>query len=467
MFQSAAEMLDFIGEAGIESVDLRVTDLSGRFRHVTVPAASFTADQIDRGVGFDGSSLGFTALEAGDLVLRPDPRAAFVDPFHSVRTLGVICNAVQADSGAPFHADPRTVAANAEEHLRRTGVADRSLWSPEFEFYVFASVSVRNDTCAFSAEVTPLETAWERIPPRNAGAYFASPPLDRTAELRERICAELGRAGVAVKYHHHEVGARGQCEIELPLGPLVRQADHTQIVKYFTRTCAHQEGLSATFMPKPLYRQEGSGMHFHQLLLKNGEPVFYDDKGYAGLSRLAHQYVGGILTHGRSLTALTNPSSNSFKRLVPGYEAPVNLFFSLANRSAAIRVPKYAQEPLQKRIEYRPPDGTCNPYLAMAGMLLAGLDGVEKRCNPEEAGFGPFDEDIFKWPADRRERMPPLPRSLEEAIESLRGDADYLERGGVFGPELIETYWTQKWEAECTEIARRPHPFEFELYYDC
>ncbi len=467
MFKDVGEMTAFIAEAGIESVDLRITDLNGRWRHITIPAAGFTKETAEKGVGFDGSSVGFTRLESGDMVMKPDPISAFLDPFHKVRTLGVICDVVQADTGALCDRDPRGVAKRAEKFLASFGPADSSRWGPELEFYVFESVSVRNDNCTYSAEIKPLANPAERIPPRKNSGYHACPPADLCSGLREKICAELGAAGVAVKYHHHEVGGFGQCEIEMPLGGFLESADRCQVIKYFTRMCAHEAGLTATFMPKPLFGEAGSGMHFHQHLFKAGEPVFYDPQGYAGLSTHALEYCAGILEHGRALTAFTNPSSNSFKRLVPGYEAPVNLFFSLANRSAAIRVPKYAVEPAKKRIEYRPPDATCNVYYAMAAMLMAGLDGIDRKLDPKKLGYGPHDEDIFKWSADRRKKITPLPRSLDEAVESLRRDEDFLLRGEVFSRELLDTYTSYKWETEFTEILKRPHPFEFELYYDC
>jgi glutamine synthetase len=465
MFRDLDEMLGFIRDEGIESIDMRLTDLNGRWRHITVPAPSFTRDMAEVGIGFDGSSVGFTTLESGDVVMLPDPTSAFRDPFHYVPTLGVICDVVEADSGDGFSRDPRGIARRAEAFLGSGGVADESRWGPEMEFYVFERVTVRNDTCTYKAELEPLGS--DQVPPGRNQGYHATPPCDRVHLLRERICAELIEAGVSVKYHHHEVGSLGQVEIELHLDGLLRQADCVQIIKYFAKMCALDEGLTLTFMPKPLYGEAGSGMHFHQHLFRQGEPLFFAEGGYADLSETALQYCTGILSHGQALAALTNPSSNSYKRLVPGYEAPVNLFFSLGNRSAAIRVPKYATTPMHKRIEYRPPDGTCNPYLAMAGMLMAGIDGMTRSLDPGPLGFGPYDEDIFKWPGDRRAKIKPLPRTLDEALDALGKDRAFLEKGGVFTPDFLDTFLTIKWENECTEIMRRPHPFEFELYYDC
>ncbi len=467
MFSGIDEMMAFIAESAIESVDLKITDLNGRWRHLTIPAAAFNRDVAEKGVGFDGSSVGFTRLESGDMLMKPDPAAAFLDPFHGRRTLGVICNLAHADTGAPYERDPRAVARRAEKHLASQKAADSSRWGPELEFYVFRRVEVRNDSCTYLAEIEPIRNPMQLVPLRKNSGYHACPPADLCSAVRERICAELIASGIPVKYHHHEVGELGQCEIEMPMGGLVESADRCQIIKYFARMCAHEAQATTTFMPKPLFGEAGSGMHFHQHLFRSGKPVFYDSGGYAGLSKVALAYVSGVLDHGRALTAFTNPSSNSFKRLVPGYEAPVNLFFSLANRSAAIRVPKYAVDPAEKRIEYRPPDATCNVYFAMAAMLMAGLDGVERELDPARTGCGPFDEDIFKWPPERRAQIVPLPRSLEEAVEALRRDEDFLLRGEVFTRELLDTYTNFKWETECSEILRRPHPFEFELYYDC
>ncbi|MHC4605437.1 MAG: type I glutamate--ammonia ligase [Planctomycetota bacterium] len=466
MFDDPKKMLAFIRDAGVEAVDLKFTDLIGSWHHLTLPATSLNDARLSRGVGFDGSSVaGFTAVESGDLVLRPDPSTAFLDPFHEVRTLAVICRVVHADSGRLFSRDPRNVAARAEQHMQKTGIADASIWGPEFEFYVFRKVRVRTHGTSSSVRIKPVQPEACRIPPRHGSGYHLDQPCDRFAALREQICHELEKAGFPVKYHHHEVGALGQCEIELPMGPILRQADACQVVKYFTRMCAHRLGLTVTFMPKPLFGRVGSSMHFHQHLFRGGKPLFHARKGYAGLSPLALQYTAGLLDHGRALTAITNPSTNSFKRLVPGFEAPVNLFFSLANRSAAIRVPKYANTAETKRIEYRPPDGTCNPYLAMAAMLMAGLDGVRKKQDPKKMGFGPFDDDVFKWPEKKRAQIRPLPSSLCEALDALQKDRTFLQRGGVFPADLLDALVAAK-RKECVDVNRRPHPLEFELYYN-
>jgi glutamine synthetase len=457
----------FTEDRGVEALDLKYCDVHGRWHHISLPAKVAAGNLFDRGVGFDGSSVpGFGKLESGDLVLLPDPASAFLDPFWEKPTLSVLCDVVEADTREPYGRDPRGVARRAEAALAASGIADSSLWGPEFEFYVFDRVSVENSTLVVMSEFCSEGPRNRKIRPEGRGGYHQLPPMDRDQELRAAVCRELERAGIEVRYHHHEVGSVGQNEIEIERVPLLRAADTAMIVKFFTRMGAMGLDRTATFMPKPLHREAGSGMHFHQHLFLNGEPVFHDPDGYAGLSRTALQYVAGLLEHGRALSALTNPSTNSYKRLVPGFEAPVNLFFSLANRSAAVRVPKYAGDPATKRIEFRPPDGTCNPYLAMSAQLLAGLDGIRRELDPTECGFGPFDEDIFRWSAERRKSIRPLPRDLDEALEALLEDNEFLLHGGVFTEDMIDEFVRTKREEDILPLSRRPHPFEVERYFD-
>jgi glutamine synthetase len=380
----------------------------------------------------------------------------------------------EADTRAPFSGDPRSVARKAQEVLRASGVADRSLWGPEFEFYVFDSVKYINEGHRAMYEIDSAEAYWNADDPKDTGGsriprhsgYHATPPLDRHHDLRSEVAHLLEERGIRVKYHHHEVGGPGQCEIEVERETLLRSGDIVVLAKYFVRMVASRHGKIATFMPKPLFGEAGSGMHFHQHLFLGDEPVFYDAEGYAGLSQTARAYVAGILDHGPALLALTNPSTNSFRRLIPGFEAPVNLFFSLANRSAAIRIPKYATEPDSKRIEFRPPDATCNPYLAMAGQLLAGLDGIARDLDPSEEGYGPIDENVFAMTEEEQRRIRPLPTSLKSALDALEADHEFLTRDGVFPEDLLEHWIRTKRDRDVLAIQSRPTPYELELYFD-
>jgi len=471
MFSDFSEAKSFVEKRSVEMVDLKFCDLWGRWHHVTIPASGFTPALMEKGVGFDGSSVGFKSVSAGDMALVPDLTTGFLDPFWEVPTLSFICTTLEADTRALFPYDPRSIARRAEEFLRASGVADESWWGPEFEFYVFDGVSYENGMNVASYRVQSSEGDWNSHElgsgyniPRHGG-YHAIPPQDRLFNFRSRVCKLLSQMGVEVKYHHHEVGGPGQCEIETRMIPMVRAGDVTLLAKYVARMTARDMGMTATFMPKPLYGEAGSGLHFHQQLLRGGTNLFYDEHGYGCLSDTARFYVGGLLAHGAAVMALTNPSTNSYRRLVPGYEAPVSAIFSLGNRSAAIRIPKYANQPDSARIEFRPPDATGNPYLAIAAQLLAGIDGVRRRLDPSELGFGPYDEDVFSWPAERRAHIQALPTSLEQAMSALEADHSFLLEGGVFSREMIDRFVAKK-RAEERAVRDRPHPFEIELYYD-
>jgi glutamine synthetase len=471
MFQTLDEAAAFIRHKSVAMVDLKFCDLWGRWRHVTLPAARLNPGLVESGVGFDGSSLGLSAVKSGDLVLVPELATGFVDPFWDVPTISFLCATLEADTHQPFPHDPRTLASRAEAFLRTSGVGDASRWGPEFEFYLFDGVSYENGMNVAAYRVESGEADWKSHElgggytiPRHGG-YHAIPPQDHLHNARTKICLHLEAMGVPVKYHHHEVGGPGQCEIETPLLPMVRAADATLLAKYVARMTAREMGLTATFMPKPLFGEAGSGLHFHQQVLRGGTNAFYDPAGYGCLSGTARFYIGGLLAHGPAVMALTNPSTNSYRRLVPGYEAPVSAIFSLGNRSAAIRIPKYANQPDSARLEFRPPDATCNPYLAIAAQLMAGIDGVRRSIDPTALGFGPFDEDVFSWPPERRAQIKALPTSLDEALDALERDHDFLLEGDVFSREMI-LRWVKRKRSEERSVRDRPHPFEIELYYD-
>ncbi len=473
---SARGFADIIRAGEADFVDLRYVDLPGRWRHVTLPTTHFDPSIFERGVGFDGSSVpGFKTVETGDMVLLPDRSTALVDEYGDHIVVSMIATAAEADTRVPFPLDPRIIAAGAEEVLRRSGHADVSLWSPELEFYVFSSVDYGDDASGAHYAVASDEAGWVdadepapglgyRIQPRSG--YQAVPPSDAHFDLRNEIVARMEEAGIPVKYHHHENGAAGQMEIEIHGEPLVRSADHLMLGKHIVRNTAADWDVAATFMPKPLPEEAGSGLHFHVRLVRGDEAVLHGEEGYAGLSRKALAFIGGILAHGRALTAITNPSTNSYRRLQPGHEAPTNLCFSAGNRSAAIRIPKYATEPEMKTIEYRPADATSNPYLVMAALVAAGLDGMEKAIDPKERGFGPFDRNIHDLPPEERARISPIPVCLDEALHELKKDGGFLAASGIFPADFVPA-WIDLKRKEIEAIATRPHPTEYALYFDC
>ncbi len=471
MFRSIKEARSFADEHGVKMVDFKFTDLAGRWHHVTVPAKLLDDALMRDGVGFDASSVGLRPVKAGDMVQLPDLATGFLDPFWDAPTLSFVCSAFEADTKRPFSRDPRNIARRAEQVMRDLAIADDALFGPEYEFYVFDSVAFENEENSASYRVDSREADWQsasgghgHVIPRHGG-YHVMPPKDQLYNLRSEMAIVLDDIGVAVKYHHHEVGGPGQCEIETPLMTLTRAGDATQIVKYVTKMVAHRHQQTVTFMPKPLYGEAGNGMHFHQLLKKGGRNLFYDADGYGKLGKLALSYIAGLLEHAPSLLAITNPSTNSYRRLIPGFEAPVNAFFSLGNRSAAVRVPKYADQPETARMEFRPPDGTCNVYLALAAQLMAGLDGVRRGLDPTALGFGPFDADIFKWTDEQRSKIRPLPSSLADALGALERDHAFLLEGGVFDEGLIQDLVKARYD-EHYAVARRPHPYEVALYFD-
>lgn len=472
MFESFDQAHSFVIQEKIQLIDLKFCDLWGRWHHLTVPSSQFTPDIMEEGIGFDGSAVGLKSVKAGDMVLVPELSSGFVDPFWEVPTLSFICTTLEADTHLVFTNDPRNIAIRAEAYLKETGIADRSMWGPEFEFYIFDDVAFENGVNQASYRLDSSEADWNSgagghghyIPLH--GGYHAIPPKDQLFNLRSEMSLRLEAMGVPVKYHHHEVGGPGQSEIETPMMGLVQAGDATMLVKYVTKMTAHEHGKTVTFMPKPLYGEAGSGMHFHQHLFNGNKNVFYDATGYGCMSQNALYYIGGLLKHGPALLALTNPSTNSYRRLVPGFEAPVNSFFSLGNRSAAVRIPKYANQPHNARMEFRPPDATCNVYLALAGQLLAGLDGIRNKIDPTERGYGPIDANIFAWTEEERSKIHKLPASMREAMDTLRDDHQFLLAGDVFSPDLIEMWINYKMDAEYLQVRNRPHPYEMTLYFD-
>ena len=472
MFHTFKQAEEFIRKNQIEMIDLKFCDLWGRWHHLTLPAGHFKSELMKTGIGFDGSAVGLKSVKAGDMVLIPDLAGGFIDPFWDVPTLSLVCTTYETDPLASFKNDPRNIAMRAEEYMQSTGIADKSRWGPEYEFYVFDSVSYEYGINRASYEIVCREADWNSgegghghyIPIH--GGYHAIPPKDQLYSLRTEIAMHLENMGVPVKYHHHEVGGPGQSELETPMMDLMQSGDATMIIKYVTKMAAHSHGQTATFMPKPLYGEAGSGMHFHQHLLKGGRNVFYSKDGYGYLSKEALYYIGGLLSHAPALLAFTNPSTNSYRRLVPGYEAPVNAFFSRGNRSAAVRIPKYASQPESVRIEFRPPDASCNVYLALAAQLLAGLDGIKRRIEPTEAGFGPIDANIFTWSEEQRAQIKGLPASLDQALVALEADNEFLQAGDVFNAGLIQQWVDFKRNHEYSAVRDRPHPYEMSLYFD-
>ena len=476
MDQNVEQALQFAEEQNIEMVDLKFCDLFGRWHHLTMPVSQFDETVFTHGVGFDGSSIpGFKKLEAGDMVLIPDFSSMLIDKFWDQKTLSFICSAYEADTREQFKNDPRNIADRAEQYLKSTGIADLSLWSPEFEFYIFDNVTYVNDINLACYRIDSEEADWNsgadeeqnlghKIPKQ--GGYHAIPPLDKLYNLRAAMVKHIEECDIPVRYHHHEVGGPGQSEIEIHHHPLLKACDVTMTIKYLIRMVAKQHMKTVTFMPKPLYNEAGSGMHIHIQLWKNGKNLFYDQAGYAGLSEEALFFIGGILKHGSALLAFTNPSTISYKRLVPGFEAPVKAIFGLANRSAAIRIPKYASTPETKRFEFRPPDATCNIYLAIAALLMAGIDGIQKRINPTKEGFGPYDINIFELPKSKLDKIKSMPTSLKEALDALKKDHKFLLAGDIFSEQLIENWIEHKYNKEFNEVRSRPHPYEISLYYD-
>jgi glutamine synthetase len=466
------DVLAMTESEGVEFVDFRFCDLPGLMQHYTLPLHQLTEEAFEEGLGFDGSSIrGFQQIQESDMMLVPDPDTAVMDPFRQHKTLILNCYVRDPVTGESYSRDPRYVAQKAEQYLTGTGIADTAYFGPEAEFFILDDV--RFDTTAKGAfyQIDSVEAAWNSgrdegpnlgYKPRHKQGYFPVPPMDHFTDLRSEMVAEIERAGIEVELQHHEVGTAGQGEIDIKYAPLLKQADNLMLFKYIIKNVALAAGKSATFMPKPIFGDNGSGMHTHMSLWNGDEPLFFDENGYAGLSDMARWYIGGLLSHAPAVLAFTNPTTNSYRRLVPGYEAPVNLVYSQRNRSAACRIPLISRSPKAKRVEFRVPDPSCNPYLAFSAMLMAGLDGVKNRIEPPD----PVDKDIYELPREELLNLPNVPASLEEALRALEDDHDFLLEGGVFTEDLIETHIEYKMDEEVSQIRLRPNPYEFHLYYD-
>ena len=472
--QTAQEVLGFAAERSVQMVDLKFVDLPGTWQHMTLPLTSLDAGDFDSGLGFDGSSIrGFQEIHESDMLLIPDPTSAFIDPYYTRTTLSLICSVADPVLGEPYARDPRFVAQKAERHLVQTGVADIAYFGPEAEFFIFDHIAYEQVEHRAFYEVDSAEGFWNTGRPagtspnlayklRQKEGYFPVPPADSMANLRAEMVAVMEMLGIRCEFHHHEVSSGGQGEIDMRFQPLLKMSDQMMIYKYVVKNTAAAAGKTATFMPKPIFEENGSGMHVHQSLWKDGDPLMYGQGGYAHLSDLARHYIAGLLTHAPALLAFCAPTTNSYRRLVPGYEAPVNLVYSARNRSACVRVPMYHEAPKTKRVEFRSPDPTANPYLAFSALMMAGLDGIKRKLDPGE----PLDADIYDLPPEQLANIGMVPASLEASLDALEADHEFLLDGDVFTKGLIEAYSRYKREAEVDAIRMRPHPWEFALYHD-
>lgn len=473
MFATAEEAIAYTREQDVKFIDVRFCDLPGIMQHFNIPIETFSEDVFTEGLMFDASSIrGFQAIHESDMKLIPDVSSAFIDPFRKAKTLVVNFSIVDPFTNETYSRDPRNIAAKAENYLRSTGIADTVFFGAEAEFYIFDDV--RFDTNEHESYYhINSNTAWwntgreeeggnKGYKTRMKGGYFPVSPNDQFADLRDEMSRVMAEAGLKVERAHHEVGTAGQQEINYKFDTLLAAADSLMKFKYIIKNVAWEDGKTATFMPKPIFGDNGSGMHCHQSLWKDGEPLFADERGYGGLSDMARWYIGGLLKHAPALLAFTNPSVNSFHRLVPGFEAPVNLVYSARNRSACIRIPVTGSSPKSKRLEFRVPDPSSNPYLAFSAQLMAGIDGIKNRIEPAD----PIDKDLYELPPEEHAEIEQVPTSLEGALEALREDSEFLLEGDVFTQDLIDTWIDYKYTHEIAPLRQRPHPHEFELYFD-
>jgi glutamine synthetase len=467
-----------IKENKIQIIDLKFNDLPGLWQHFSIPSSELS--EIDdpmtsiweEGIGFDGSSIrGFQKIQESDMILLPDPKTAMVDPVCEVPTLSILCDIYDPITKKPYTRDPRYVAKKAEAFLKTTGIADTSYWGPEMEFFIFDDIRFDQTVNCGYYFIDSVEGEWNSgrdekpnlgYKPRYKEGYFPVPPHDSLQDLRSKIILTMINAGIKIEVHHHEVATAGQCEIDMKFGPLVQMGDQCLLYKYIIKNMAKKNNMVATFMPKPLFGDNGSGMHTHMSLWKKGTNIFYDTKGYAGISQIAKYAIGGWLKHAPALLAFCAPTTNSYKRLVPGYEAPVNLVYSARNRSAAVRIPVYSDNPKTKRLEFRPPDNMANPYLALSAMLMAGIDGIVNKIDPGK----PTDVNTYDMTPEEAKKVPTVPGSLEASIAALEKDHEFLLRGGVFTKDVIDVWIEYKRESEIDPVRLRPHPYEFYLYFD-
>jgi glutamine synthetase len=476
MAMTPGQALKLAQDHGARMVDFKFTDVFGMWQHFSVPLRSFDESVFKEGIGFDGSSIrGFQEINESDMLLIPDASTAVMDPFTADPTLSLVCDVTQPGvARTPYTRDPRYIARKAEAHLKKSGIADTAYFGPEAEFFVFEDVKFRSSQNEQWAVVDSDEGHWNsgrngsanlghRMRPKEG--YFPVAPNDTLQDLRTRMVLVMEDCGIDVEAQHHEVGAGGQCEIDMRFDSLLRMADKVLMYKYIVKNVARAAGKTVTFMPKPIFGDNGSGMHVHMSLWKDERPLFADAAGYAGLSEMARFFIGGLLTHAPAVLALAAPTTNSYRRLVPGYEAPVNLAFSQRNRSAAVRIPMYFDSPKAKRVEFRPPDPTCNPYLTFSALLMAGLDGIRREILPEKHGFGPIDCNIYEMPAEEKKDIKSVPGSLDDALNALEGDHEFLLEDDVFTTDLLEKYVEIK-RAQAAEVRLRPAPLEFALYYD-
>ena len=467
------KVLDLIKQQNIQVVDVKFVDLPGTWQHFSIPAGTLDEDMIREGLGFDGSSIrGFQAINESDMILMPDVSTAFVDPVLAVPTLSLICDVYDPVTREPYSRDPRFIAYKAEEHLKTSGIATTSYWGPEAEFYIFNSVRFDQNAHEGYYHIDSEEGIWNSgqngaTPnlghrPRHKEGYFPVPPTDRLQDVRSKIMLAMIAAGIDVEVQHHEVGTAGQAEIDMRFTTLTRMADNLMLYKYIVKNVSQQHGYTATFMPKPLFGDNGSGMHVHQSLWKGDTNLFFDAGGYGLISEAARWYIGGLIAHSPALLALCAPTTNSYRRLVPGFEAPINLIYSQRNRSAICRIPVYSTSPKSKRIEYRAPDPSCNPYLSFAALLMAGLDGIKRKLEPPP----PIDADLYELHGEEKQHIKNTPGSLEEVLTALERDHEFLLQGDVFTSDVIDTWIGMKRSKDLPAINLRPHPYEFFLYYD-
>jgi glutamine synthetase len=469
---TADDVLKAIKANEVRMIDLRFTDLPGTWQHFSVPPSAVDADALSEGIGFDGSSIrGFQEIQESDMLVIPDPSTAFLDPFTQATTLALICNIRDPVTGEPYTRDARHIARKAEMYLKSAGVADTAYFGPEAEFFVFDDVRFGQGMNYAHHEIDSKEGIWntdkKEAPnlghkPRQKEGYFPVPPVDSLQDLRTEMALTLESLGIAIEAHHHEVATAGQAEIDMRFTTLTRMADNLMIYKYVVKNVARKHGMTATFMPKPLFEDNASGMHVHQSLWNGNINLFHSDGHYANLSDTARYYIAGLLRHAWALCALCAPTTNSYRRLVPGYEAPINLVYSQRNRSACCRIPMYSPNPRAKRVEFRTPDPSCNGYLAFAAMLMAGLDGIENRLDPGE----PVDKNLYDLPPTEAKAVKSTPGSLQQALDALEADHAFLLRGSVFTKDVIENWLSYKRKREVDAIALRPHPYEFHLYFD-